>query len=720
MPPTLEHDVRVPRIGSVLVALLVAAACNSSTNVTQPLEMVIGSGDGQFGVVGTQLPRALRVVVRTPTTGQPRRGVTILWDVTSGGATLVGATTAATDSTGSAEVRVLLGPTAGPVGVRARISDQQVSAQFQLYGVDRPTLDGVDPAFAGAGDTVTITGSNFSPVALQDVVLFSGMRGEVVSASGSSLRVVVPRCMPARSVNVHVQLGAVASSDTLAFTVTGGGLVESLDVGEVLDGADDEGLECHLLAGGTGVAYLTLVYSASTVGAARHPYRLTVLGSSGPPPVGEPAPRRAAALDPSLDAEDRQAVWDEHVRALERELIRRRSTTRTDDRPAAVSPSAVPELGEKRSFQVLNAQGGFDQVGAVARSIGSQAAIFVDTLAPADGFTTQELDALAARFDDVIHPRVTTTFGSASDLDANGRIVVLFTPAVNRLTPPSSASFIGGFFYGVDLLPGTTGSNAAEIFYAIVPDPTGIYNGNVRSKQSVANVVPAILAHEFQHMVHFNERILVRDATSQEALWLSEALAQMAEEMVYRDYVAIGDTAGQTMFRTGTRQRARLYLQRPDTVSVIVTTGQGSLPERGAGFLNLLYVEDQLEGDVLARLTQTTRTGVANVESVTGAAWPDLLADWWSATFMDEAVPGTGPLQYPDIDLKGFLAPWPLSTTGVGPGGTISGGSLWSSSVAYYLVGPGATGTTALRLGGDRGGASPSHAVLRLRIVRVS
>jgi hypothetical protein len=221
-------------------------------------------------------------------------------------------------------------------------------------------------------------------------------------------------------------------------------------------------------------------------------------------------------------------------------------------------------------------------------------------------------------------------------------------------------------------------------------------------------------------MVHFNERILVRSADSQEALWLSEALAQMAEEMVRRDYAALGDTASQRMFRDGTRARSRQYLQRPDTVSVIVTTGQGSLPERGAGFLNLLYLEDQLEGDVLGRLTRTSLTGVANVEAVTGFDWPDLLADWWTAIYLDQPVPTPGPLQYPDFDLKGFLSPFPLAPTAIGPAGTTSSASLWSSSVAYYLVSPGSGITLAVRLGGEAGGASPIHAALRLRIVRVS
>ena len=131
-------------------------------------------------------------------------------------------------------------------------------------------------------------------------------------------------------------------------------------------------------------------------------------------------------------------------------------------------------------------------------------------------------------------------------------------------------------------------------------------------------------------------------------------------------------------------------------------------------------MEDQLEGDVLQRLTQTTVKGVANVEAVVGTAWPDLLADWWSAIYLDQPGPETGALTYPDIDLKGILAPFPLSPTPIGSGGLNASASLWSSSVSYYILTPGAGVSVAMRLGGNGGGGSPAHAALRMRIVRVS
>src|SRR5690606_23505642 len=129
----------------------------------------------------------------------------------------------------------------------------------------------------------------------------------------------------------------------LPFTVTGGGTFTNPEVGQVIDVVDDEGLECHLLPGGPGVQYLTLVYSASTVGAARQPYRLTALTSAGViPPVVQAAGQPAPAVTGFEDLTNRQVAWDEHVRTLDRDLIRARPPRSTG--PAAVSAAAAPPV----------------------------------------------------------------------------------------------------------------------------------------------------------------------------------------------------------------------------------------------------------------------------------------------------------------------------------------------------------------------------------------
>jgi hypothetical protein len=717
---------RPARVAAGLVVVLLALACNSTATQIQlpPLEMVIASGDGQFGVVGEDLGTPLRVLVRSEATGSPREDLSVLWEVTQGAASIIGVATTITDSTGSTETRLRMGATPGEVRVRASVSGQgAATTTFHLFAVNRPELSGVTPTDAAAGETVTLTGKDFSTLAQQNVVLFSGIRGRVLSATQTSLQVEVPACLPARDVAVSVQLGVVPGLDSVPMTITGGGQVTSMDVGDVLDVVDDAGFTCHALAGGiTGADYLVLAYSASAVGAALHPYELTVLSSSpSASPAGAP-PRAEGAPQADGEATGLQEAWDQRVRGLEDALIRGGvPAPRVSWGPARVGPAAVPSVGERRTFNVLNASGGFTQVTAEARYVGTRAAIFVDDDAPdaPDGFDESDLAGLAARFDGVIHPVVTGAFGSTSDLDANQRVIILFTPAVNRLTPRGSSGFIGGFFYGVDLLPTSTGSNQAEIFYALVPDPDGLFS-EPHTKAQVLQAVPAVLAHEFQHMVHFNERVLVRGALGQEALWLSEGLAQMAEELVARAYDAVFDAQSAQLFRTGAVQRARRYLVGPDTVSVVVTTGQGSLPERGAGFLSLLYLEDQQGTELLGGLTRTTRTGVPNLEFETGIAWPDVLADWWSATYLDGPGPESGPLTYPSIDLRAFLSPFPLQPASIGAGDASRSGSLWSSSVRYYFVSPPFGGTSSVRLGGDAGGPSPPQAALRLRLIRIS
>jgi len=676
-----------------LLGVLTTSCGPGPVVVLTGLEIVVAEGDGQFGAVGQVLGTPLRAVVRTAATQEPQEDVSVLWEI-QGGATLVGPTTVTSDSTGAVEIQVKLGSTPEEVVVRATVA-RQVSARatFTLHSVNPPALTGVTPTSVAAGDTITL--------------------GRVVEASATQLRVQVPSCLPARDVAVRVQLGVVAT-DSLALSVTGGGEVTSLLVGQDLNVADPAGYGCFALAGGPGVQYLTLVYSASNVAAAIHPFELTALSSSAPVAVAERAPRPSAVAQlPEAGASgDLQTLLDERLRTLEG-LLR----GLTGPAQAPLAPAGVPSVGQVRTFHVYNGSG-YSQVTAEAKYVGTEAAVFVDQAAPAGGFTTADLQAFADRFDNVMHPVVTDAFGAESDLDANERVIMLFTPVVNALTPRGSDGFIGGFFFGNDLLSGAN-SNLGEVFYALVPDPTGVYS-EPRSKAQVLNAVPGVLAHEFQHMVHFNQRYLALQG-GQEVLWLSEALAQMAEELVARRYLELADATSAELFRSGTRARAKLYLASTDSVSLIVSSGQGTLAERGGGFLFVLYLEDQQGPDLLRRLTATTLKGVGNVEAEYGDDWHDIVADWWSAIYLDGPGPESGPWVYPDFYLRAFLGnQFPLHIDPLGPGSSRLGGLLWSSSAAYYIAAPEAGGTLTLRLGGEAGGPSASSAALRLRIIRIS
>jgi len=729
--------VRRPTGWLLAVAVSVTAACSPGPTevILPPVEIVIAGGDLQYGTIGQTLPTELHVVVRGLTTELPQEDVNILWTVERGTAEILGISNVLTDSTGSARVSVRLGSAVGEVMIRARVQSQESStALFNLFTVDRPVLDAVTPVSAPPGSSVTLTGSNFNPNPEQNVVLFSGIRGRVSAASMTQLTVTVPPCLTARGVSVSVQLGMVASTP-VPLSVTGGGEIENVAVGGFVDAIDPGGFTCVTVSGDASASYLVIVESASAVSPASHPIQLHGLAAASPlqaavvsgpvSAVVRPAPTRLGAVE----SPDAQLLWDERLREYEAELTRGRSLldddpARAEGGPARVgavdgAPAGVPMLNERRTFQVFRNPGDFVEVTAVARHIGARAALFVDENAPPGGYSAADLQLYADRFDDVIHPLITSSYGSESDLDQNERVVILFTPAVNSLTPRGSAGFIGGFFFGLDLLPESAGSNGAEIFYTLVPDPGGQFS-DPRPRDRLLEVTPAILAHEFQHMVHFNERVLMRGAEANEAVWLSEGMAQYAEELAAREYETQGDDASTALFREGAQSRTRRYLTGPDTVSLLVSVGQGSLAERGAGFLYVMYLADRFGADLMGRLTRTTRTGVPNVEAETGTDWADGLSDWWSAVWLDGPGPESGDLVFPSVDLRAWLGdPFPLEADEIGAGDFVRTRSLLSSSAAYYIVTPGVGGSITLRVGGEAGGASLPQAETRMRIIRI-
>lgn len=700
-----------------MVFVAAAAACGDAPTGLEelPLEVVVAGGDAQFVPPGQRPGEALRVLVRRWDTLEPSAGVAVSWTVSSGSAALVTAAVGTSGEDGIATATVQMGPSPGPVEVRAALRDRpEASVVFRLVVAERPRLQAVEPTSARGGETVRLSGAGFSPTPSQNVVLFSGIRGEVVSASGDALTVRVPDCLPARPVLVTAQLGTLVS-EGVALAVADGGTVAQLTPGAAFDVDDPQGLACLRLPGGR--RYLVVVQSASTVGAATYGYALT--GLAWAPPGG--SPRAASADMPTAGGAPASGGFSEgfeaSLRLAEDSLARDRSGEAVRQGWAAAAQPAVPAAGSRRTFKVLNAGGRFDEVRAVARLVTGRAVLYVDEAAPGGGFTESELIAFGADFDDVIHPTVTGAFGAVSDLDGNERVAILFTPAVNRLTPKGSDGFVGGFFYGLDLLD-REGSNRGEVFYAVVPDSAGQFS-DPRPRDVVRRVVPAILAHELQHMIHFHERVLKLGAAGTEALWLSEGLAQMAEELVARAFDASNRADVAEDYRVGNRIRGRRYLADPGAVSLIVATGQGSLAERGAGWLHALYLWDRGGVEILGRLTRTTLSGTANVTAAMGMPWHDLLADWMGALAADG--PGSRyPFNYPTVNLRSLLrsvGPYPLAPETVGGSDFTRTGVLWSSSGRLFLVQPPSSGFLALRLGGGSGGSAPVDAELRLRVI---
>lgn len=637
------------RCSVLLLAALALGACSGSPSEPQASRVtLLPRGDSILYIAsGSSLNEPLQVFASQVPGGSPARNVSVTWRVTQGALALV-TTESSTDSYGIASAWT----GQAPAGVhRVTASSPRVIGRapvLEVRVVERPRIDAISPALAEPGAVVTIRGENFGTAADLVAVYFDGVRGNVVSVTPTELRVEVPRCVPERAASVAVGLGAVLSVPRSLALRHGGDVQELLLAPGAVALLGSNDLACiRLPAAGAGAVYLLGIHNIATAFAPRLDFQVRAL---------TPSPQAAAPL---LTREPRQAGfasdWEMQLRSRERQF--------GEPLPGELLPmsraAANPVVGERRQFSVLDRDNRFRKINAEVRHISARAIFFLDVDA-LDAYSPADLAAFGTAFDDPIYPASVEVFGEPSDLDGNQRIIVLFTPRVNELTPRGQSSFIAGYFYGCDLVSRArcSGSNQGEIFYSIVPDPAGKW-GDTRSHAAVMNTVPPVFAHEFQHMINFARRGFTADA-----LWLSEALAHTAEELIADVFAARGAAATAAVYRTSNYFRAQFYLSDPGAASMIAEEPPGSLELRGAAWLFLRYLRAHYGGDdLLRRLTASSRSGAANVAAETGRPWAQLVAEFGVALYADGApeLEGQLPTRYGfgGFDLRRTLAPVP-------------------------------------------------------------
>jgi len=328
---------------------------------------------------------------------------------------------------------------------------------------------------------------------------------------------------------------------------------------------------------------------------------------------------------------------------------------------------AIPAVGDKSTFKVpakFDASGkpigggcaDFTQVTATVKYISTRAILYLDDAAPSNGFTDTDFQEIATEFDNLIYPTDVDYFGTPGDLDANSRIVILYTPLVNKLTEAGSQGFVGGFAFNGDLFPVAQcpQSNVAEIFYALAPDPNGTINNNVRTTATVKQGTRGTLAHEFQHMINGAERFRNPATDDFEATWLDEGLAHFAEDLNGRVLKGLNDNGNYTdadlrvnindyaAFFFQNFARFRFYLANPGVLSPTSAMADTSLAVRGAAWALVRYTADHYApgGDVKAfirSLVPGPDTGVVNLTNHAGnVSFNDLISGWMIANYADD------------------------------------------------------------------------------------
>lgn len=207
-------------------------------------------------------------------------------------------------------------------------------------------------------------------------------------------------------------------------------------------------------------------------------------------------------------------------------------------------------------------------------------------------------------------------------------------------------------FFGSEWSPGIDGDVRVHIFMGDVPGVAGYFAAansysklaetysneqemffiNLRAIRPGNSSFDGVLAHEFQHMIHWHQ-------DRNEDTWVNEGLSELATFI---------NGYGPSNFM-GT------YIAQPDTqLNSWAIDPSGAIANYGGSFLFMAYFLEHYGEDMMKAVVANPYNGVAGFDAVlSDQAFPerfdDIFADFLVANYLDEPTAGQGRWGYKDI-----------------------------------------------------------------------
>lgn len=748
---------RVVRITVValIVALMVACSDASGPGANPPASIVVVSGNEQPEVqVGTKLPQPLTARV-LDADARPVPRANVAWSTTFG---TLSATTTVTDANGVTSVEWTLGTVAGAQsatatvsGKTAKFTGQAVAGPLTQIILSRDTvrLLGIGDSFRFSARPADQYGNGVATAATVESADTS-----VVTADNFGNGAILTARASDKTATLRASAGTIVKTATVVVLpppCQAGAAALDLATGEVANLAGAATSEFCLQGTTAGAEFLAIPYYSDFSGGL---LRLSIstggtTSSANSTRIVSPGFRLNVGNQRPLPLPDDAFEIDLRERSIREltplipaaRLAKASSGGRFNMQVSAPQIGDLLKLNTNSSSACSNA---FTRTGRVV-AITERAIVVADTANPANGFTTADYQSIGAAFDTLVYQVDTLNFGGPTDVDKNQRVTLFFTRAVNELTPPQQNFYIGGFFFSRDLFPVTVTngitacptSNFAEMFYLLVPDPSGVVNQNVRTVDFVRSVSVATLAHEFQHLINAGRRLYVNTGSSSfEDSFLDEGLAHEAEELVFFRSSGLspgGDISYEQIqesprlkeafdvFAAANFRRFREYLT--NTLTNSPYAGNANITTRGAIWSFLRYAADRRGGNETQMWFQLANPppgvhGVANLQRVLTQDLGSWVRDWAIANYADDYIPGIQPAythrtwnlrSVVTVVNQGF---WALSTTPL-DSVNINVVGVGDGSAAYLRF-----GVPAGKIGGGRltarGGTPPSSFTLSI------
>ncbi len=339
-------------------------------------------------------------------------------------------------------------------------------------------------------------------------------------------------------------------------------------------------------------------------------------------PTPEPPPvlTREPVGDVGSETEELLETTEVPVRDLHDLAIRLRGLPANTSR--TVNPGGSPDyvVGTRRLFHASNVD--TDEQFDVYAILEYKTEHLYMWIEEGVRFDRDELEAASELFEEHIYTTDRAFFGSEWSPGVDN------DPHLSILHAGGLGSTIAGYYSSADEFVSAvrSDSNEMEMFYI-----------NIENETINADFYNGVLAHEFQHMIHWhNDR--------NEETWLNEGFSELASDLNGFDP---GGFDG-------------VFARYPDTQLNSWPEGPGAAGGNyGAGYLFTSYFLDRFGAEATQALVAHSENSFASVEAVmddlgAGLTYEDLFADWVVANLLDDPSITDGRYGYEKINPPSF------------------------------------------------------------------
>jgi len=366
---------------------------------------------------------------------------------------------------------------------------------------------------------------------------------------------------------------------------------------------------------------------------------------------------------------------------------------------ADVNPELTPRreksLGQTEEFWIRNmASGQFERISAILRSIGRHCYVFVEDT---QSVSQAAVSRVQRKFDETIYPVNTSIFGNEArpGIDNDNRIYLLMADIQDGYSNPDDGYVAGYFFAGDQVLQsvypanGKVKSNEKEILYldTYPCDPD-------------ADDYLEIVAHEFQHMIHYNK-------DREEVTWVNEGCSQIAP--VFCGFTPPG--------------HYKLLKDDPDR-SLNNWAQWNPMPDYGQVYLWNQYIVDRLLPDNKSRakffrtLVGSKKKSIGGyIEALKGfdISFSNLFTDFSITNRINDPGLSDGRFSYKQKELKRFKLPHTRRVTSF-PNKISDSVTIWGSDSYLCDIGQ-ISSRLKISFSGYRRFLGPTHPFFRLAAI---